>query len=359
MNRPVLHATDLTVGYRRGNRVTPILADFDQRLYAGEVVCLIGPNGAGKSTLLRTLAGMQFPLSGQVILAGEDVHLMPAQKRARSLAIVLSRRVEVGTLTAREVVALGRQPYTGWWGRLSSRDWDLVDEALSAVGASDLANRDVSTLSDGEWQKIMIARALAQEPHVMILDEPTAFLDVHHRAEIMALLRSLAHDRGRAVLLSTHDLDLALHTADRLWAITPDKTVYTGAPEDLVLDGVLERTFPSRHVIFDVTSGTFRVPLRVQGDIRLVGQGVRMYWTRRALERSGWRIVQDSERSSIVVQVIGQGERTAWLVTTGRQRRICHSIQDLVTYLRLACILSSAAEQKQRSLIPRSKGQIT
>ncbi len=333
MNTPMLHATHLTVGYQQGKEALPVLAHLDLALHAGEVVCLIGPNGSGKSTLLRTLAGMHPPLSGRVMLGGTDVHAMSARERARHLALVLSRRVEVGRLTAREVVALGRQPYTGWWGRLAARDWDIVDDALHAVGASDLAHRDVSTLSDGEWQKVMIARALAQEPQVMILDEPTAFLDVHHRAEIMALLRSLAHDRGRAVLLSTHDLDLALHTADRLWAITPEKAVRAGAPEDLVLDGVLERTFPSRHVIFDITTGTFRVPLRVRGEVRLVGTGVRAYWTRRALERSGWRVVEDQERTPLLVQVIAQGKRTAWLVTANSQRRICHSLLDLVSYL--------------------------
>lgn len=333
MKAPVLTTEELSVGYRVNGQDQVVLARMNVQLLAGEAVCLIGPNGVGKSTFLRTLAGMQMPLSGRVALTGMDVHMMSARERARRVAVVLSRRIEVGHITARELVALGRHPYTGWWGRLSTQDWAAVDKALAAVSAAELAGRYVETLSDGEWQKVMIARALAQEPDVLLLDEPTAFLDIHHRAEMMALLRSLAHDQERAVLLSTHDLDLALYTADRLWAITPEGQLHVGAPEDLVLRGVLERTFPSEQVTFDLTTGTFRIPLRVQGKVTLAGKGVRAYWTRRALERAGWRVVEGRGDASFHVHVIVQGDRTAWSVVQAGHRRLCHSLYDLLTYL--------------------------
>ncbi len=334
MNKTALLTHHVAVGYRQGGQERAVLSDVSLHLDMGEIVCLIGPNGAGKSTLLRTLAGLQMPLAGSVIINGQNVHRISARERAQHLAVVLSLRMDAGILAVKDLVALGRHPYTGWRGRLTPPDWAVVHEALTAVGAAHLADRNVSTLSDGEWQKVMIARALAQEPRLLILDEPTAFLDVHHRAEILMLLRSLAHDHGQAVLLSTHDLDLALRIADRLWAIASDRRVYTGAPEDLVLNGVLERTFPSREVTFDVATGTFRVPMRVRGEVRLVGQGIRAYWTQRALERVGWHVVRDPGRVPATVNVIAAGERTAWLVTQGASRRLCHSLLDLTTYLR-------------------------
>ncbi len=300
----------------------------------GEVVCLIGPNGAGKSTLLRTLAGVQLPLQGHVTLGGKDIHAMAATVRARRIAVVLSRRVDVGALTAREIVSLGRYPHTGWWGHLSSHDWVIVDRALAAAAANDLAMREVATLSDGEWQKVMIARALAQEPHVLLLDEPTAFLDVHHRAEIMALLRSLAHEQGRAVLLSTHDLDLALYTADQLWVITAAGEVHTGAPEDLVLAGVLESVFPSRHVTFDLRTGTFRVPREIKGYVGLIGNGVHAYWTRRALERTGWQVVRDTHHAQATVRIIENGDRIYWLIRWQNEERIYSSLQEVLAHLK-------------------------
>ncbi|MEP7291461.1 MAG: ABC transporter ATP-binding protein, partial [Chloroflexota bacterium] len=175
--QPILQTDDLAIGY--GGRAPQIVAEgLDLTLRPGELVCLIGANGAGKSTLIRTLAGMQAPLSGGVRLMGNDVHKLPANQLAQRLSVVLTERINPGLLTARTLVALGRHPYTDWAGRLTARDEAIVREAIAAVGATALAERQIGELSDGERQKIMIARALAQQPALMILDEPTAFLDL-------------------------------------------------------------------------------------------------------------------------------------------------------------------------------------
>ncbi|HBL25840.1 MAG TPA: ABC transporter ATP-binding protein, partial [Acidobacteria bacterium] len=195
--------------------------------------------------LLRTLAGMQPPLAGRVVVAGEDLRELGPRRLARHLAVVLTDRIVVEALTATALVELGRYPYTGWSGRLAAADHAIVQRSLAAVGAQDLAGRSVAELSDGERQKVMIARALAQEPEVLLLDEVTAFLDLPHRVEVLRILRRLAHDEGKAVLLSTHDLELALRNADRLWLLPKGGPLVAGGAGELIESGVFERTFGS------------------------------------------------------------------------------------------------------------------
>ena len=290
MAATILQTRDLCIGYapKRRPRVE-VAVDIGVELLKGELVCLLGPNGAGKSTLMRTLAGLQKPLTGEVNLEGCDLHGLTESERARLLGLVLTERVDVGNLSAYALVALGRYPYTGWDGRLSAADEEVVRWAIDAVGARDLAGRSVGELSDGERQKVMIARALAQEPAVLLLDEPTAFLDLPRRVEIVQLLRRLAGDSDRAVLLSTHDLDLALRCADRLWLLPQDGPLQTGAPEDLVLSGAFQRAFAD--VEFDPAIGSFQLTQEPEGEVGLVGEGLHALWTARALERRGfaWR----------------------------------------------------------------------
>jgi iron complex transport system ATP-binding protein len=311
----ILQTHDLAIGYN-GRPPRMVAQQINIGLRVGELVCLIGPNGAGKSTLIRTLAGMQPPLSGSAAIMGDDVHQLSARELARRLSVVLTERVNPGLLTAYTLASLGRHPHTNWSGRLTAQDDAAVRGALDAVGAAALADRQVIELSDGERQKIMIARALAQEPAVMILDEPTAYLDMPRRVEVMQLLRGLAHDDGRAILLSTHDLDLALRTADRIWLMTGEGALHAGAPEDLVLSGAFEAAFRAEGVTFDAQTGAFRIKARALGAIRVEGEGLSALWTRRALERAGfvvddgavlarvdvepghWRLTHDSETVS-------------------------------------------------------------
>lgn len=205
----------LTVGYR-GHRV---VEDISLSLPCGRLVCLLGPNGAGKSTLLRTLCGFQPPIAGTVTISGSDITTMSAAEVARLVSVVLTDRPLTPSLTAAEMVGMGRAPYTGFWGRLSDEDRRLVSEAMQTVGIAPLATRRMGQLSDGELQKVMIAKALAQHTPVIVLDEPTAFLDYPSKVAVMKTLARLAHDEGKTILMSTHDLELAAQLGDELMEI--------------------------------------------------------------------------------------------------------------------------------------------
>ncbi len=205
----------LTVGYR-GHRV---VEDISLSLPCGRLVCLLGPNGAGKSTLLRTLCGFQPPIAGTVTISGSDITTMSAAEVARLVSVVLTDRPLTPSLTVAEMVGMGRTPYTGFWGRLSDDDRRLVSEAMQRVGIAPLATRRMGRLSDGERQKVMIAKALAQHTPVIVLDEPTAFLDYPSKVAVMKTLARLAHDEGKTILMSTHDLELAAQLGDELMEI--------------------------------------------------------------------------------------------------------------------------------------------
>ena len=327
MLKPLLETAGLAIGYPVRRRPPRLIAEsVDLKLYPGELVCLLGPNGAGKSTLLRTLAGMQPPLRGRVRVAGADPYRLPPRELARRMGLVLTERAEVGALSVRALVALGRYPYTDWTGRLTQQDEMAIDHALAVVGIAAFAPRPVNELSDGEQQKVMIARALAQEPELLLLDEPTAFLDLPRRVELMGLLRRLARESGRTVLLSTHDLDLALRSADQLWLFQPGGSIRVGLPEELVLDGAFQAAFQGDDVVFDPQAGAFKFHHLPVGQVDLIGGDLAALWTRRALEREGFTVNDhDGPRAAIQVEVHEHCGQTLWRV---RHAQTC---QDYLT----------------------------
>ena len=331
---PILQTHDLTIGYRHGRKPPRVVAEnINLALRRGELVCLLGPNGAGKSTLLRTIAGLQSPLRGRITLHGDDLARLTPAQIARRLSIVLTERVDAGGMTAYGLVALGRYPYTNWAGRLAERDEKMVRWALTAVGAADLAGRPLSTLSDGERQKVMIARALAQEPALILLDEPTAYLDLPRRVEIMRILRQLARQAERAILLSTHDLDLALRLADQLWLMAAGGALQTGAPEDLALSGAFGQTFPGDGVAFDRQTGSFRLLEQPAGRVDLAGNGVGAFWTKRALERAGFAVQPGRNGAPVRVALLSEGGRYRWQLEMEGESWICASLQELLRVL--------------------------
>ncbi len=286
-----LETRSLAVGYRRGRRDrTIVLDDVSLALAPGQFACLIGPNGSGKSTLLRTCSGLQPPLGGELLLAGQDLRRLSRLDVARRVAAVLTDRHDTGRLTGRDLVGLGRYPYTGWLGRLESDDDRIVAAALDAVAAAPLAPRIVAELSDGERQRVMIARALAQEPSLLILDEPAAFLDVTARVELVALLRQLTRERGLAVVLATHDLELALRSADTVWVLDAEHRLETGLPEDIAARGVLGRAFPSASWAFDPIQWRFVFCGTVRGVATVTGDSLHATLARRILEREGFLV---------------------------------------------------------------------
>ena len=236
----------LTTGY--GNRI--VTPDINASLVPGELTSLLGPNGVGKSTLLRTLSTFLSPLQGEIVLQGKALSSLSASQLSRLIGVVLTERPNVQNMTVRDMVGMGRSPYTGFWGRLTAEDEQYVTEAMKLAGITALEKRMFSTLSDGERQKVMIAKVLAQQTPVILLDEPTAFLDFPSKVEMMRLLRRLAHEMQKIIFLSTHDVELALQLSDRLWILHPGELVI-GKPVELSQNGELSRFIQVEGIQFD------------------------------------------------------------------------------------------------------------
>ena len=258
---------DLAIGYPGKHSVKTVAEGITDTLQSGCLTCLLGENGAGKSTLLRTLAGFQPALKGAIEILGKPLEQYKEKELATVIGVVLTERTNVQNMTVAELVGMGRSPYTNFWGRLTSEDKAKTEEAMALVGIEHLKDRQVQTLSDGERQKAMIAKALAQETPIIFLDEPTAFLDYPSKVEMLQLLRHLAVDMDKTVFLSTHDLELALQMADRLWLMakrSADGTeparggVIAGTPNELAEDGTLERFFARKGISFKNIEGHYR-----------------------------------------------------------------------------------------------------
>ena len=227
---------NLTVGY--GEKA--ILSDINQTLEPGRLVCLLGSNGVGKSTILRTLAGFQPPLSGEVLIDGRNLSSLTLAERSKAVSVVLTERVEVPYMKVADLVGMGRSPYTGFFGKLTKEDRQIVGEAIEMVGITSLAERTIDTLSDGERQKAFLAKALAQQTPIILLDEPTAFLDFHAKLSTLRLMQKLAHETNKIILMSTHDVEMALRLSDLLW-IVQDGKIQTGTAASLTESGILRQ----------------------------------------------------------------------------------------------------------------------
>ena len=227
-----------------------VASDLNATAQPGTLTCLIGHNGTGKSTLLRTIARLQPSIDGSVLIGDNDISTLKPTHLSRMLSIVLTSRPDVRNMTVEELVALGRAPYTGFWGRLSADDRRIVRHSIESVGITAMAERRVCTLSDGEMQKVMIAKSLAQQTPVILLDEPTAFLDFPGKIDLMLLLQRLAHEERKTILLSTHDLETALQTADRLWLLA-DGALHDGTPHELADRGFIDDYIGRKSVKFD------------------------------------------------------------------------------------------------------------
>lgn len=298
----ILTTKNLTIGYHKKGKTDIVQSELNLVLRAGELVCLIGPNGSGKSTLLRTLVGLQKALSGKTAIDGQNIATISHHEKALLISMVLTDRVDVENATVKDIVCFGRHPYSSWWGNTTEEDDKFVHEALEMVHLEHKGNCYLNELSDGERQRAMIAKALAQDTPIIMLDEPTAHLDLPNRVEIMLLLHKLAHKTGKAILLSTHELDLALQAADRIWLMSVDKGIECGVPEDLVFNGSFNHTFQSKSYFFNEANGNFSMNYPMTKQVWVSGDKTRMYWTLRALARAGYMVVQDAETKILVTQ---------------------------------------------------------
>ena len=283
----MIHIAHLSIGYRYKKHTRVVASNINAEIYPGELTCLLGANGVGKSTLLRTLSAFQKKLDGEILIGGKKIESYTDKQLARLISVVLTEKCDLRNMLVPELIGLGRSPYTGFWGTLSKEDRAVVDQAAALVGIEHLMNRMVHTLCDGERQKVMIAKALAQETPIIFLDEPTAFLDFPSKIEMMQLLLRLSRQTQKTIFLSTHDLELALQIADRIWLMDKNQGLTVGTPEDLALDGSLCRFFHRKGVHFNEERGIFEVAYTYTEQIQIEGEGQRRAMVEKALRRNG------------------------------------------------------------------------
>ncbi|MFN8209351.1 MAG: ABC transporter ATP-binding protein [Bacteroidales bacterium] len=325
----ILSLESLAVGFKIGRDNKTLFPAISLAATRGELIAVIGENGVGKSTLLRTICGLQSPVSGNVFLNGKDVNDYDRYELARNVAFISTEQVRVSNMTVTDLVRLGRYPHTGWTGKLNADDQAIVSESISKTGLDNLSHRYINELSDGERQRAMIARVLAQDAEILVMDEPTAFLDVRSRYEIIHLLHQLATTRNKTIIFSTHDLPVAISESDRIWLLFSD-SMAEGSPEDLILNGNFNRLFSDSVVRFNTSDASFSFRREIRGSVRLDATGDVAYWTAKALARAGFSL---SASSGYIVKAEDTGSGTKWTLTKENKSLEFKSVYDLVMVL--------------------------
>lgn len=255
-NKIILQASQISIGYSNKKEKTVVASRIDLTLEKGKLIALIGANGIGKSTLLKTITGIQKPLSGTVSLNEKNIHELDSLSLAQNLSLVLTEKLPPSNLTVFELIALGRQPYTNWIGKLTEHDIAKVNEAMELTQISHLASKKHYEISDGQLQKVLVARALAQDTPLIILDEPTTHLDLLHKVALFKLLKKLTQETEKCILFSTHDIDMAIQLSDEIIIMTLE-TVVQDQPCNLIMKGSFNTLFKDEHIIFDAEKGKF------------------------------------------------------------------------------------------------------
>ena len=258
MSQDILKTKNLSIGYASKKEVLTIATDISISLNKGKLITLIGGNGIGKSTLLRTLTALQKPISGTVLLNDKDIFTYDNSELAQQQSLVLTEKLPSSNLTVWELIALGRQPYTNWIGSLSEEDIAKINTAIQLTNIEHLIEKKHHEISDGQLQKVLIARALAQDTDLIILDEPTTHLDLFHKVAVFKLLQKLTHETGKCILFSTHDLDLAIQLSDDMIVMTNEQTIQD-LPCNLIEKGVFDSLFKDENIVFDKEKGKFIV----------------------------------------------------------------------------------------------------
>lgn len=328
--KAVITARDLCIGYHTGKKEKRVHEHLSFELYAGELTCLLGANGTGKSTLLRTLSASQPALGGELLLQGNPLTEYSEKERSRTIGVVLTDKTFAGGLTVYELIALGRQPHTGFFGRLHKEDRLLIEKAMEDVGIAHKAQNYTAELSDGERQKVMIAKALVQECPLILLDEPTAFLDVVSRIEIMHLLHRLATEQQKAILLSTHDIEQALVLSDKLWLLSKENGLQYGVTEDLILNHHMDSLFPHKDIRFDYDHGVYYPTVGGRKEITVDSPDkTLLHWSINALNRHGYRCLPPSSPCALHLQATSGKEL---ILSRGEDTRVCTSFEELLNH---------------------------
>jgi len=329
-SKEILSLDSLRIGYITGKIHNALLSPLNATASHGELIAVIGRNGIGKSTLLRTITGIQPSIEGNIYISGKKIEDYSRLELAQKVGFISTEIVKITNMTVYELVSLGRFPYTNWVGKIESSDHDIIMDSIEKTGMESLYDRNISELSDGERQRAMIARVLAQDTEIMIMDEPTAFLDIKSKYEIVHLMHDLALKRGKTIIFSTHDLSIAISQADKIWLTLNEKLVQ-GAPEDLMLQGAFDHLFDSSVVGFNSKDGSFSFRGEDRGVFYVEGSGSKRYWTERAVIRAGYRVSKDFQSGVIIVPA---GDTKKWKCVSSEGKVVeFASILDLADWL--------------------------
>jgi iron complex transport system ATP-binding protein len=319
---------DLSVGYRQ----LPILSNLHIGLKKGEMVCMVGKNGIGKSTLLRSIAGIQSILGGRILIHNHPLTSYSIQKLARTLSMVLTDRIFAGNLRVHELVSLGRHPYTNWLGTLSSLDREKIHWALEISGSLPVRDKKIHELSDGQFQKVLIARALAQDGDIILLDEPTAHLDLPNKISILKLLKDLCDQTGKTILMATHELEYTIQIADRIWILLRQDQLISGIPEDLMLNRTFEKLVDHEAVDFDLSTGRFSISHEKKWYCNLEGDPAGRFWTTNALHRMRWEVVEKEVETRILVTE--ENGSYSWRIFIKDREDHCSTMEEVINSLK-------------------------
>jgi len=330
----ILQIKDLSVGYiRKGKTHGVIQSNINLSARKGELVAVAGSNGSGKTTLLRTLCRLLPPLKGEIFINGRSFTEIPRSDFARIISFVSTEQLNVDRMSVFNLVSLGRFPYTNWLGKLSEKDLQIVNKSVELTSLNNIISENIDEISDGERQKAMIARALAQDSHVIVLDEPTAFLDLGNKFEIVSILLDMARQKNKIIIFSVHDLNLALQVADKLWLFSNNE-ILEGAPEDLCINNAVGEIFNNAKLEFDKINGEFIMRKNYCKNVSVSGKGNVSDWTKKALNRLGFSTFE-TLYSDFLVEVTEKGSNYLWLIRDKENETEYHSIYDMTCHIKL------------------------
>lgn len=330
--KKILEISNLKTGYYIGKKLNEksnvVSQNINLNAKSGEFIALIGPNGCGKSTLMRTICGLQKTLSGQIIIGDIDIDKVNMSELSKLISFMLTEQISAMNMTVFDLVSMGRYPHIGLLGILREEDRQIIEESLKACLLENYTNRFFEKLSDGERQRVLIAKALVQNTPLMLLDEPTSNLDIPNRIEIMKLMHDLSKKTGRSIIMSTHELDLALQWADKIWLMNKTGDIMAGIPEDLVLNNKFSEVFNSDKAIFDIYSGVFKMNRKYIASIYVDAPEPYKFWVYRALERYGFKVTNNKNEAIKIVR-----RENDWLLTEEGKIYVLDSIEQLLKHL--------------------------
>lgn len=329
----IIELKNLVVGYQSSRQKVPVMSFPSIKVSKGDFIAIAGVNGIGKSTLIKTLLQLIPKISGEILIKSKPVSSYSRTKLASLISYVSTEAIHSQQLTVRDLVTFGRYPYTNWFGKIEAEDMTIVEDAIEMLELRHLSSKFIDEISDGERQRAMIARALAQQTDIVVLDEPTAFLDLPHKHEIINLLAKLSRNQGKTILFTTHDLSIAIKEADKLWLLSHEG-FNQGSPEDLILNGIISQSFNTPTVTFDNRKGDFTVNKKYIPYFNISGKMTAAIWTRNAIEKDGFTILDRENDSFPYIFIEQTPSGYQWKISYDNKSAVFFNMIDLRDYIK-------------------------